>query len=269
MLMLLLLLLFLLPCYGSQRQTDFVTEVAAGASLMHAKQQNQLSTCNFPPATAATCNSQLTTCNVRDEALVQQRKCQWPRNVWHASWKFSKQQKSRRFYCPWRAERERDREKDGERTTTGRSPTTEAKWTKRKKKNNNNKAQLLLLPALLSFLAPSSTMLLGESFANSCYGCHRPPLLDYSCTPAFRCQCPLHFILLLSTLARAVNKATWLLTRFCFASLFLPFALFLDFYALLVPWPLHICFFAFFDDWPNWISTQFAVSSSGNDESSL
>lgn len=186
---------------------------------------------------------------------------------------FLSNKKSRRFYCPWRAERERDREKDGERTTTGRSPTTEAKWTKRKKEKqqqqNNNKAQLLLLPALLSFLAPSSTMLLGESFANSCYGCHRPPLLDYSCTPAFRCQCPLHFILLLSTLARAVNKATWLLTRFCFASLFLPFALFLDFYALLVPWPLHICFFAFFDDWPNWISTQFAVSSSGNDESSL
>lgn len=45
----------------------------------------------------------------------------------------------------------------------------------------------------------------------SSFPCHSPP--------APCCQCPLHFILLLSTLARAVNKATWLLTRLCSASL--------------------------------------------------
>lgn len=131
----------------------------------------------------------------------------------------AQQKKSRhRFYCPWR---KRGDDGDGERTTTGQHNNEST--TENEKNNNNNKAKvvvvlMLLLPlllALLSFLAPSSTMLLGESFANSCYSspphsssppAALPSLATHS--PCPYCQCPLHFILLLSTLARAVNKAT-------------------------------------------------------------
>lgn len=135
----------------------------------------------------------------------------------------------------------------------------------RMKKNNNNETKvvvvlmlLLLLLALLSFLAPSSTMLLGESFANSCYSCPSACSTSFfspfCCTsfpchsPCLCCQCPLHFILLLSTLARAVSKATWLLTRLYSPSLTLTSrfpGLFLDLYALLVPCRFHICFSRF------------------------